>query len=359
MSKTVFLVAGGTGGHVFPALALAEELRRRNVKVECITDRRAEKYYRQTQSVPHIVDSSAWASDWWGKAKATYKILGGMIHSFELCREHRPACVVGFGGYPSFPTLKAAQLLNIPTILHEQNAVFGRANRQLALKASAIATSFQDTKFLPGGTNDLTVYTGNPVRENFINTQREFKIPEGEDTFNLFVFGGSQGSMLFSKIVPQALAEMDEATRKRCNIIQQARHEDVDILTAVYKAMGVRARVQPFFTNILQLYNKAHLVIGRAGASTIAELTALGLPSIIVPLAISLDGDQAQNARHLVENNAGIMMEEKDFTAAAVAAKLTELLSHPAQLGVMAQAAKKLGKPAASSHLADVVMRYL
>lgn len=359
MSKTVFLVAGGTGGHVFPALALAEELRRRNVQVECITDKRAEKYYHQTQIVPHLVESSAWASDWFGKAKAASKIMYGMIQSFELYREHRPSCVVGFGGYPTFPTLKAGQLLKIPTILHEQNAVFGRANRQLASHAAAIATSFQDTKSLPGGTQSIAVYTGNPVRENFVGTQREFRLPEDGGVFNLFIFGGSQGSMMFSKILPQALELLPADLRARVNIIQQARHEDVDQLTAVYKKIGVKARIQPFFTNILQLYNKAHLVISRAGASTISELTALGLPSIIVPLAISLDGDQAQNARHLVTHQAGIMIEEKDFTSATLAAKLTELLSHPAQLGAMAQAAKNLGKPAASSHLADLVMKYL
>lgn len=359
MSKTVFLVAGGTGGHVFPALALAEELRRRNVHVQCITDKRAEKYYHQTQMVPHVVESSAWASDWWGKAKAASKIICGMIQSFELYREYRPSCVVGFGGYPSFPTLKAGQLLGTPTILHEQNAIFGRANRQLANHAKALALSFKETKSLPGGSSEIAVYTGNPVREKFVGAPHEFRLPNDDKPFHLFIFGGSQGSSIFSTVLPQAIALMDDALRARINIIQQARHEDVDGLTTAYKKIGVKARVQPFFTDILPLYHKAHLVVSRAGASTIAELTALGIPSIIVPLAISLDGDQAQNARHLVAHKAGLMMEEKDFTSASLAAKLTELLSQPAHLAAMAQEARKLGKPAAASHLADLVMKYL
>lgn len=357
MSKTVFLVAGGTGGHVFPALALAEELRRRHVNVQCITDKRAEKFYHQVQMVPHLVESSAWASDWVGKAKAATKIVYGMIQSFELFREFRPSCVVGFGGYPSFPTLKAGQLLRVPTILHEQNAIFGRANRQLAKHTVGVATSFEETKLIPGGTN--IVHTGNPVRESIAGSQSAYKLPSETGKFNLFIFGGSQGSSIFSQILPLAIALLDENMRARLNIIQQARHEDVDQLTETYKKMGVKARVQPFFTDILPLYNKSHLVISRAGASTIAELTVLGLPSIIVPLAISLDGDQAQNARHLVEHKAGIMMEEKGFTSAALAAKLTELLSQPAQLSAMAHEAKNLGKPMASEHLADLVMKYL
>jgi UDP-N-acetylglucosamine--N-acetylmuramyl-(pentapeptide) pyrophosphoryl-undecaprenol N-acetylglucosamine transferase len=357
-TKTVFLVAGGTGGHVFPALALAEELLKRDIHVECITDKRGEKYFRQTSIVPHVVQSSAWATDWKGKLKALMKIIPGMIHSFELCREYSPGVVIGFGGYPSFPTLKAAQLLKVPTILHEQNAVFGRANRQLADGALYIATSFPQMQNFPVQYKNKIAVTGNPIRDVFTLMENTYRLPKEDGKFNIFSFAGSQGSSIFSKVLPAAIEKLDPALRAKITVVQQARLEDVDAVTQAYTAMNVAAKIQPFFKDISKLYRKAHLVIGRAGGS-VAEITAMGLPSILVPLAISLDGDQAQNAAQIVANNAGWMIEEKDFTADTLAAKLKELLENPALLQQTAQAAKSLGKPDAAANLADVIEKLL
>jgi len=357
--KTVFLVAGGTAGHVFPALALAEELQKRGVAVECFTDKRAEKYYLQSSLTPEVIQSSAWSNTLKGKLLATWKILSGFVHSLEMCREHSPSCVVGFGGYPSFPTVRAAQLLKIPTVLHEQNAVYGRANRSLTQHAKNVALSFNDTKSLPVEAQPKAIVTGNPVRSSFTAQISEFKAPQNAEPFHLLVFGGSQGSTIFSKVLPKAIALLDPALVARIVLHQQTRLEDVDKLTKRYGKLNVNAIIQPFFNDIVQQYQRCHLVIGRAGAGTVTELTAMGRPAILVPFAASLDGDQAQNAASIVAQNAGWMIEEKDFTPEILAAKLTEILTHPTQLEAAAKAAKALGKPQAASALADIVMRYL
>jgi UDP-N-acetylglucosamine--N-acetylmuramyl-(pentapeptide) pyrophosphoryl-undecaprenol N-acetylglucosamine transferase len=357
MTHTIFLVAGGTGGHVFPALALAEELIGMGYTVECITDKRGEKYFRQTVIAPHIVQSSAWATKFEDKVKAAWKILQGLVHSFEMCREYSPSCVVGFGGYPSFPMVKAAQLLKIPTILHEQNAVFGRANLSVAKMAKAIATTFPETKLLPPEYKGKTIVTGNPVRPVFVQNEKSYQAPTQDSAIHLLVFAGSQGSSLFSKILPEAIAKLGPTLKDRIMIKQQARLEDVDSIKQAYAEMNVKAAVQPFISDMLKAYQSAQLVIARAGASTVAEMTALGLPGIYVPLAASLDGDQAQNAQQIVANDAGWMIMEQDFTADTLAKKLTEVLSDPVRLNAAAQAAKQLGKTEAASNLARVITK--
>lgn len=356
MSKTVFLVAGGTGGHVFPAISLAEELISRGINVECITDNRGERFFRQTNLIPHIVTASAWATDWPGKIKAAIKIIRGIIHSLELCQEYRPACVVGFGGYPSFPTIKAAQLIRIPTVLHEQNAIFGRANRQVAPFAKRILTSFDDTKSLPLEQKRKIIVTGNPVRRTFAHVS-DYQPYSGEKPINLLVFSGSQGSALFSQILPDAIGKLDAQLRSRLNIVQQSRADDVEKVKAIYQKLGVNAKVQSFYSNMTRQYEQAHLIIARAGASTITEIMATGRPGIFIPLAASLDGDQAQNAMHLVSNQAGWMIEEKNFTPETMAQKLDEILKDPAKLQATAQAARALSKPDAVTHIADIIMK--
>ena len=357
MSKTVFLVAGGTGGHVFPAMALAEELISRGVSVECITDKRGERFFLKTSLVPHVVKSGGWPADWQGRFKEGWKIVRGMIHSFELCREYSPNVVVGFGGYPSFPTVKAAQLLKIPTVLHEQNAVFGRANRQLAEHARALAVSFADTRQISPRYKARTKLVGNPVRTTLLENMPEYALPEAGQPLRILIFGGSQGSSVFSTVVPQAIELLSPEHRERLVIVQQARLEDIDAVNLAYNTLSVSARVQPFFNDMAKLYQKAHLVIARAGASTVAELGVTGRPSVLVPFASSLDGDQAQNAQNMVERNAAWMMLEKDFTPESLAARLTDIINNPAQLAAAAQAAKALGRPNAAKELADLVLK--
>lgn len=355
MSQPVFLVAGGTGGHVFPALALAEVLIGRGIQVEFITDKRGERFLGNTNITPHIISSATFGGDWKKKTLAGIKVGYGLLQSFEMCREYSPAAVVGFGGYPAFPTLFAAQFLKIPTIVHESNAVFGRSNRQVASKTRFIATSFDETKNINLAFASKIVQTGNPLRRNFSG---DFSYPslKKDEPIQLLIFGGSQGSSLFSKIVPAAIELIDPELRRNLIVTQQCRQEDMDAVTLTYNKIDISARLQPFFTDMPKLYKRAHLVIGRAGGS-VAEITATGRPSILIPLAASLDGDQAQNAQRIVANKAGWLIEEKDFTPENLAAKLTELITQPDLLVQAAERSKQLGKPDAAEKLADLVMQ--
>jgi UDP-N-acetylglucosamine--N-acetylmuramyl-(pentapeptide) pyrophosphoryl-undecaprenol N-acetylglucosamine transferase len=356
MSKTIMLVTGGTGGHVFPALALTEVLMARGHRVEVMTDTRGERFFSGTNIFPNIIASSSVPGDFKGRAKAALKIIQGIIQSMEYCREYEPNVVVGFGGYPSFPTLFAAQFLKIPTIVHEQNAVFGRANRQVAERVKYIATSFPETKLLNIMHQPKTVHTGNPIRKVFSHALPY--LPPGKDEpFQLAIFGGSQGNTLFSDIVPQAIELLSPDLRQNLVITQQCRAEDIDRVTLIYNKIGITARLQTFFNDIPDLYNRAHLIIGRAGASTVAEITAMGRPAVYIPLAVSLDGDQAENARQCVARKAAWMLEEKGFTPDSLAAKLTELMNDPAQLLQAAQSAKTLGAAQAAEKLADLVLQ--
>lgn len=357
MTQPVFLVAGGTGGHVFPALAVAEILIGRGINVECITDKRGARFFSNTNVTPHIVSSSTFAGNWKQKAMASVKIGYGLLQGFEMCREYSPAAVVGFGGYPSFPMMFAAQFLKIPTIVHESNAVFGRANRKVAAKTKFIATSFAETKHIHPAHVSKIVQTGNPLRKYF-SGDFTYPAPKKDEPLHVLIFGGSQGSSLFSKIVPAAVELIDPDLRKNLTITQQCRPEDMDAVTLAYNRMAVSARLQPFFTDMPKLYKRAHLVIGRAGGS-VAEITVTGRPSLLVPFANSLDGDQAQNAQRIVANKAGWLMEEKDFTPENLAAKLTEILRQPDLLADAAERSKELGKPDAAERLADLVMQVM
>ncbi|MDB5478385.1 MAG: UDP-N-acetylglucosamine--N-acetylmuramyl-(pentapeptide) pyrophosphoryl-undecaprenol, partial [Alphaproteobacteria bacterium] len=291
--------------------------------------------------------------------KAGIKIVKGLIESVELIREYGPVCVVGFGGYPSFPTVKAAQWLKITTILHEQNAVFGRANRRLSKLAKRIAVSFKETKSIPLEDKKKVSVTGNPIRKLFLDAATPFQAPAPGQNVHILAFAGSQGSTLFSDVLPEAIRNLPEALRKHITICQQARAEDVARVSQVYGELGVKAKVQPFFIDMLEQYKRAHLVISRAGASTITEIMVMGRPALFVPLAASLDGDQAQNAHQLVSHQAGWMLEEKNFTADELATKLKEILGNPAALEKAATAALSFSRPRATSVLADLIMKRL
>lgn len=353
MSDTILLVAGGTGGHVFPALALGEVLAARGYNVEAVTDRRAAGYYKNAPFKPNVITSSAIKSGLWGRAWSLFKIGAGIIESLDILRELSPKAVIGFGGYPSFPTLFAAQLLKIPTILHEQNAVFGRANRAVAKKAKQIGLSFANTIHLPENGN--TTVTGNPIRAAFRAAEIPYNAPQGDAPFHLLVFGGSQGSRIFNEILPAAFALLSPPLRARLDIVQQVRDEAKTELVRAYDGLGLKARLQGFFDDMPMLHNWSHLTIGRAGASTVAEITNAGRPSILVPLAISLDGDQARNALNLQEKGAAWVLREAELTPQALADRLTELMQQPALLQNAAIAAKTLGMPDAAERLADLV----
>ena len=365
MRKTrtsVLLAAGGTGGHLFPAQALAEELARRDVPVDLVTDMRGDRYGMgfPARNVYRVPAATLAGRSPVAMARTAYQLSRGLAQAFSLLGKVKPAVVVGFGGYPTFPPLKAARLRGIPTILHEQNAVLGRANRMLASGVSRIATSFESVKFLGPELQAKTRLTGNPVRSAVIEAaRRPYWSPDGTDTIHLLVFGGSQGARFFSEAVPSALARLPAGLRPRLQVTQQARPEDLAQVTAEYQKSGISAEVNDFFADLPDRIARAHLVVARSGASTVAELTVIGRPSILVPLPHALDNDQLQNARRLAESGAAWCIEQKDLSPERLAQEIGGLLSAPDRLGTAAAVAKTLGRPDAVERLADLVQELI
>jgi len=355
---SVLLAAGGTGGHLFPAQALAEELGRRAIAVDLVTDMRGDRYgtgfpARQIYTVPAatLAGRSPLAMAWTG-----WMLSRGLVTAYRLLGKIRPRVVVGFGGYPTFPPLRAAILRRIPSAVHEQNAVLGRANRMLAGGVTAIATSFETTRLLGPELQAKARLTGNPVRSAVTDcARRPYQQPEPGGPIRLVVFGGSQGARFFSEAVPPALALLPEELRRRLHVVQQARPEDAQAVVAAYRDSDIPAEVAPFFRNLPERMAEAHLVIGRSGASTVAELTVIGRPSILVPLPHALDNDQLQNATRLAESGAAWCIEQKDLSPDRLAQATAALIEEPEKLAAAAAAARKLGRPDAVARLADLV----
>lgn len=362
-SSSVMLAAGGTGGHLFPAQALAEELARRSVAVDLITDMRGDRYgtgfpARNVYQVPAATMSG---SNPLSAARTIFTLARGVNAARRILSEVRPAAVVGFGGYPSFPPLVAASLMKIPTALHEQNAVLGRANRMLARRVSAIATSFETVRLLDGDAKAKAVFTGNPVRDTVVEWSGvPYRPSIPDEPFRILIFGGSQGARFFSEAVPPALRLLPEPLRRRLSIIQQARPEDEDTLRRGYLredgAADVAAEIAPFFKNLPELMAASHLVIGRAGASTVAELAVVGRPSILVPLPHALDNDQLANATRLAASGGAVCLEQRDATPERLSAEIAALMDAPDVTARMAEAARSQGRPDAVARLADLVM---
>lgn len=352
------LAAGGTGGHLFPAYALAEELGRRAIPVDLVTDHRGDRYGANfpARAVYRVPSATLAQRSVVAAAGTAWMLMRGIAASFKLLGEVKPGAVVGFGGYPAFPPLVAARLRGIPTALHEQNAVLGRANRMLAKRVSRIATSFELTKHLEESTRDRVRVTGNPVRDQVIDwATQSYRPPNRTGPFLLLVFGGSQGARYFADVMPPALAQLPEEIRANLFVVQQCREEDLARVEAAYQESGVRAHLATFFANLPEEMAKAHLVIGRAGASTVAELTVMGRPAILVPLPHAVDNDQLQNATRLAESGGALCIEQKDLTPERLAKVLGQLLVSPQVLTDTAAAAKQLGRPDAVVRLADLV----
>lgn len=357
-SQTVMLAAGGTGGHLFPAFALAEELGRRGYTVDLVTDMRGDRYgtgfpAREVHQVPSATLAS---KSPFAVAKTGLTLTQGLLAARKLMKQVRPSVVVGFGGYPTFPPLLAARQLGIPTMLHEQNAVLGRANKMLAARVDAIATSFENTKFLDGPLAAKARFTGNPVRGIVLDAaQRPYPPLEPHGPFWLLVFGGSQGARYFSDAVPPALSLLPPRLKARLNVVQQAREEDVERVRAAYAAAAIAAEIATFFKDLPARMASSHLVVGRAGASSVAELTVIGRPSILVPLPHSLDNDQLQNATRLSESGGAWCIEQKTLTPELLAGTISGLMESSVQLLEAAQCAKRQGRPDAVVRLAAVV----
>lgn len=351
------LMAGGTGGHLFPAMALAQELRRRGHDIHLMTDHRVAAYgdqfpARETHIIPSATPSVRNPIKFAG---AAFSILGGVATARGKLRKIRPQVVVGFGGYPIFPPFLAARMLGIPGILHEQNAVMGRANRALASRATRIALSFSKTQHAEQFAAKATL-TGNPVRDR-VRAVADTPYPALDDSspIHLVVFGGSQGARAFSELVPPAIAQLPEAIRHRLRLVQQCRPEDLERVTEAYRQAHVNVELQPFFTDLPERMAAAHLVIGRSGASTIAELTVLGRPAILIPLPGALDADQKNNALAVDQAGGGWIVEQATISPPSLANRLASLFGDPATLRAAAAAAKSLGQPNAVERLAHLV----
>jgi len=352
---TILLSAGGTGGHLFPAEALAHEMVERGWKVHLATDDRAERFasHFPASEVHHIASATFGSKNPIALASAFWTIWRGVRQSSEVIRRIKPEVVVGFGGYPTLPPLYAASRRGVPTVLHEQNAVMGRANRALAAKAAAIAGGF-----LPEGEGkygDKTVVTGNPVRPAVLAAARTPYTPSrGEEPFRLLVFGGSQGAQFFSDAVPAAIAALPQEQRTRLLVTQQARADDVGRVKAAYAELGMVPEVLPFFTDMAQRIAAAHLVISRSGASTVSEISVIGRPAFLVPYPYALDHDQAANAAALAAAGGAELHPQSTLSTERLAGLIGDAISQPDRLESMASAAKSAGKPDAARLLADL-----
>jgi UDP-N-acetylglucosamine--N-acetylmuramyl-(pentapeptide) pyrophosphoryl-undecaprenol N-acetylglucosamine transferase len=355
MSGYIVLAAGGTGGHLFPAEALARELLRRGRPVALVTDRRGGNFPVsgvETFRIPAGQFGAGVAA----KLRGLFDLARGFLAASRLLRRLRPGAVVGFGGYPSMPTMLAAQKLGFPTVIHEQNAVLGRANAALAPRVDRIATHFASAEGLAERLRAKIVPTGNPVRPAISALHEHgYEPPEDGGRLRILVIGGSQGARILSRVVPEALLSLPQGLRARIDLSQQARPEDLDAVVAAYAAAGLNADVRRFFDDMPVRLGSAHLVIGRSGGSTTAELTVAGRPAILVPYAAAIADEQTANARNLVAGGAAWLLPEAEFTAAALADLVAKLAAEPALLVAAAAAARAMGEPAAAVKLADLV----
>lgn len=357
MSKTVLLTAGGTGGHLFPAQALASELGRRGWVVELATDERADKYgsafpARQV----HIISSETIRGrNPIALAKTALSLFRGTLQARSVIKSLNPEVVAGFGGYPTFPPMFAARMTGTPSILHEANGVMGRANRMLAKGVSAIATSIPLAN-LPADLASKQVETGNPVRDAVLEAaEQPYQAPVTGGDFKLLVFGGSQGARFFSDLLPPAVELLPDDLRSRLSIVQQCRPEDMDRVQDVYKRLGVSADCATFFQDMPKRIADAHLVLCRSGASSVSELSVLGRPSILVPLPGALDQDQAANAKVLEQAGGAWPIPQSKLSPERLAEEITRLMNAPDELQEASASALKVAKPDAVSRLADLV----
>lgn len=354
----IALAAGGTGGHVFPALSLAEALCARGHQVLVLTDRRGDAF--EVKDAPWTVTRIRAASPnkpgLLAKLGAMAQLCLGVFDARRALGNFQADVVVGFGGYPSVPAIFAGSWLNKPAILHEQNAVLGRANRWLVARAAVVATSFDAT--LGAGGDRPVERTGNPVRAAILaRRETRYDAPDAEGSIRLRVFGGSLGARVFSDLVPAALALLPSVLRDRIDLVQQCRPEDLDRVREAYDTLGIKAEIAPFFDDVPDRLAGAHLVIARAGASTVSELGVIGRPAILVPYPHAMDDHQSRNAQAMENAGGGWMMAENDLSAESLAARLEALLAAPETLGQAAAAAHDFGIPDAVDRLADLVLR--
>lgn len=351
----IVIAAGGTGGHMFPSQALAEEMLARGWRVTLSTDARGARYADgfPTEVAREVVASATFARGGVAaKLGVPFRILGGVFKALLRFRKDRPEIVVGFGGYPTIPAMGAAILCGLPRMIHEQNGVLGRVNALLAKRVTAVAAGTWPVE-VPAGVE--AIHTGNPVRGAVLERAGAGYIAPGDYPMTLVAIGGSQGARVLSDVVPNAIARLPEALRGFLKVEQQARAEDVERVVNAYDAMGVRCEVAPFFEDIPRRLSEAQLVVSRSGASSVADISVIGRPSILVPFAAATGDHQTANARGLVDAGAAVLMPESTFTSEALAEQITLILTQPDGAQGMANAALAQGRPDATQALAGLV----
>jgi len=356
----VVVAAGGTGGHLFPAEALSAALQRRGALVDLATDERATRYGTAFPArSTYVIPSATFRARNPVSRLRTMTVLGfGVARAFALLGRLKPAAVVGFGGYPTIPPVLAATLRGIPTLIHEQNGVLGRANRLLSRRVSAIATSFPDVLKAEPLLAAKATQTGNPLRPVVIAASAiPYSPADPTGPLHLLVFGGSQGARVMADVVPPAIERLPADLKTRLRIVQQARDEDGPLVRDAYARIGVKADIAPFFPDLPARIAAAHLVVCRSGASTVAELAAIGRPAILVPLPHALDQDQLANATVLDQAGGAICVNQRVFTPDWLAGEIARLAAAPDKLAAMAAAARATGVLDAADRLADLVLK--
>ncbi|HHI69384.1 MAG TPA: undecaprenyldiphospho-muramoylpentapeptide beta-N-acetylglucosaminyltransferase [Rhodobacteraceae bacterium] len=357
MAKQPLLViaAGGTGGHMFPAQALAEAMVRKGWRVKLSTDARGARY---TGGFPHVVEIEEISSATFArggllaKALVPFRILGGIVSATLRMMRERPAMVVGFGGYPSIPAVSAAWILRRPRMLHEQNGVLGRVNQLFSKRVNAVACGTWPA-VLPAGVEGT--FTGNPVRGAVLDRAGAPYIPPGDYPMSILVMGGSQGARILSDVVPEAILKLPEGLRRYLRIAHQARKEDRKRVELFYASHGINAEVKPFFNDVPARMSEAQLVISRAGASSVADIGVIGRPSILIPYAAATADHQTANARGLVEAQAAVLIPESQLNADSLAEQIMAIFSNPTAATKMAHAALECGRPDATERLMEMV----
>ncbi|WP_299349822.1 UDP-N-acetylglucosamine--N-acetylmuramyl-(pentapeptide) pyrophosphoryl-undecaprenol N-acetylglucosamine transferase [uncultured Shimia sp.] len=349
------IAAGGTGGHMFPAQALAEVMLRKGWRVKLTTDARGARY---TSGFPHTVEIEEVSSATFArggllaKLAVPFRILGGVVKTAMTFRKDRPEVVVGFGGYPSIPAMGAAWLLKLPRMIHEQNGILGRVNEKFASRVNVIACGTWPTK-LPEGIEGT--HTGNPVRGAVLERAGAAYIAPGDYPMSILVIGGSQGARILSDTVPGAIAALPEGLLRNVRVSHQARDEDFDRVTAFYAEAGINADVQPFFHDVPKRMSEAQLVISRSGASSVADISVVGRPSILIPFAAATGDHQTANARGLVEAGGAILIPESKLSVDSLKDQITTILANPDGASQMSRAALSVGKPEATETLVAMV----
>ena len=354
----IALAAGGTGGHIFPAQALGEVLKKQGFRVLYVTEARGQRFQDNdaASDTALLTIGSASGGGLLSKLRKLTDVLKGAFQAYRIMKRENPAVIVGFGGHPSAPAMVAGVLLRLPRMVHEQNAVLGRSNRILANHVSKIATSHETTRNINPRWQDKVVYSGNPVRLAFQDFEEiQYAPPGSTGPINILIIGGSQGAKALSDLVPVALGKLPEDIKKRLNITQQCRPELEAETIAAYKQLEIKATVSPFFNNIPTLMSQAHLVICRSGASTVSEIIATNRPAIFIPYPYAKDNHQMWNVKSLSDNNAAILLTEDGLNSDALADKIAVLLSDHTALKKMAKNLLSFRREAAAEKLAEVV----